>query len=627
MMVVDTVSAKRFCKEATASSKFTAGILKQCTDVAAVESRLNLVNFREMITMTIPVGLCSDVASTGPMKHNVHLYKSDPEYITVGEEGCQVVAGHELEVRIEVCLMLEDVGEERLIEMYLSKMREGKQLDMILGMESKISETAQSPLLALNKEVMGSDAKKGLVSSEMNYGNFHKQVIAMKTEETSGGVILPQNQNQELGSSCTIVGRSWNSEASPAVFTAGQELPLRAPEYNSAAKRDGSFVVAYREEVGQEELDAVGGFKNSMISANLGKRPQCGIVENECEVHICERERAIDLKQAISMIVSADFVQEVSHEKTESKRSSTAGSPSTEKLVGRVKNQEKSKMEKSGLVAESGVGQQCATGNDSSEMEGGDHRLFGQVQAKFVPNIDKMKNPAHSGHLKISDVPKTTQPQGTSKINCPVPLVIMSIKAEEDKQDDTDTKMEAHHLIEDLQQPTVSKATSFEMVVLPKVREHQLGLGAVAMEDCSLQSEVNTASKGIHGKSFNDENHGDEKQGSCQDVLNVVAKRRGCLDAGIFVDKDSHPCPEPIDDAHALLGSPRVLSSQEEAVALEVITAKEDRSSLQCLLHGKTPSAENLKAGEEGQELLDTFVQALNCNSVPLRFYVFCGYS
>jgi hypothetical protein len=48
---------------------------------------------------------------------------------------------------------------------------------------------------------------------------------------------------------------------------------------------------------------------------------------------------------------------------------------------------------------------------------------------------------------------------------------------------------------------------------------------------------------------------------------------------------------------------------------------------LQCLLHGKTPSAENLKAGEEGQELLDTFVQALNCNSVPLRFYFFCGYS
>jgi hypothetical protein len=238
-----------------------------------------------------------------------------------------------------------------------------------------------------------------------------------------------------------------------------------------------------------------------------------------------------------------------------------------------------------------------------------------------------MKNPAHSGHLKISEVPKTTRPEGTSKFNCPVPPVIVSIKAEEDKQDDADTKMEAHHVFEDLQQLTVSKATSFEMVVLPKVREHQLGLGAVAMEDCSLQSEVNTASKGIHGKSFNDENHGDEKQGPCQDVLNVVAKRRDCLDAGIFVDKDSHPCPESIDDAHALLGSPRVLGSQEEAVALEVITAEEDRSSLQCLLPGKTPSAENLKAGEEGQELLDTFVQDLNCNSVPLRFYVFCGYS
>lgn len=42
MMVVDTVSAKRFCEEATASSKFTARILKQCTDVAAVESRLKL---------------------------------------------------------------------------------------------------------------------------------------------------------------------------------------------------------------------------------------------------------------------------------------------------------------------------------------------------------------------------------------------------------------------------------------------------------------------------------------------------------------------------------------------------------------------------------------------------------
>jgi hypothetical protein len=162
---------------------------------------------------------------------------------------------------------------------------------------------------------------------------------------------------------------------------------------------------------------------------------------------------------------------------------------------------------------------------------------------------------------------------------------------------------------------------------VPKVKEHQLGLGAVAMEDCSLQSEVNTACKGIHGKSFNDENHGDERQGSCQDVLNVVAKGRGCLDAGIFVDKDSHPCPEPIDDAHALLGSPRVLSSQEGAVALEVITAEEDRSSLQCLLPGKTPSAENLKAGEEGQELLDIFVQALNCSRLSLRFYVFCGYS